>query len=390
MSWWMATLLFAALPAATLGMSLFNLAVWPRGRPSDGSPGARSVEADFSDLSVLIPARDEEETIERCIRSIDRAKGDVGEIVVYEDRSTDATPDILERLRDEIPNLRVVEGEPLPDGWVGKPHACHRLVEAADGDTLVFVDSDTALDTQGLERLFSLLERGPTGRSDMVTAVPKQVCKSWAEALVVPLLHLTYTSWLPMPLVWRTADPRFLAANGQVMAIRREALEDIGGFEAVRADVVDDMALGRAFKRAGYTVVFADGARIAECRMYESWSGIWEGFSKNLYEGIGENPATLGLVVALYAAAFLVPWIAAPLAWAFGATHVAAAAAAGVGCNLLLRALLAWRFRHPVGSVVSHPVGVAALLAIAVNSFLWHQRGEVRWAGRVYGAKGER
>lgn len=390
MSWWLATLLFAALPAATLGLSLFNLAVWPRGRSSSASGSSEQQGPDFSEVSVLVPARDEAAAIERCIRSVFRARGAIGEVVVYDDRSTDATPEILERLADEFPKLRVLEGEPLPDGWVGKPRACHRLAEAAEGEVLVYLDADTTLEPEGLERLVSLLEQGPAGRSDLATAVPRQICASWSEALVVPLLHLTYTSWLPMSLVWRTSDPRFLAANGQVMAIRRDALEEVGGFEAVRADVVDDMALGRAFKRAGHTVVFADGARIATCRMYESWREIWEGFSKNLYEGIGENPWTLALVVCLYAGAFVAPWVAAPVGWALGATTVAAAAGVGVACNLALRSALALRFRHPASSVLLHPVGVGALFAIAVNSFLWHRRGEVRWAGRVYGARGER
>jgi chlorobactene glucosyltransferase len=392
MSWWLAMLLFATLPVATLGLSLFNLAVWPRGRaagagPNEDNGGSRPAEGG---ISVLVPAREEEGTIERCIRSIFGADGEVDEVVVYEDRSTDATPEILDELCEEYPNLRVVPGEPLPEGWVGKPHACHRLSRAAGGDILVFVDADTEIRPSGIDRLVSILEEGPSGRADLVTAVPRQMCETWAEALVVPLLHLTYTSWLPLPLIWRSGDPRFLAANGQVMAVRRDSLEEVGGFEAVRADVVDDMALGRAFKRAGSTVVFADGTPIAACRMYESWSQIWEGFSKNLYEGIGEHPATLALVIALYTAAFLAPWIAAPIGWAVGAGAVAGAAAIGVASNLALRSILAIRFRHPARSVLVHPFGVAALLAIAVNSFLWHRRGEVRWAGRVYGARGER
>jgi len=388
MNGWFAGLLFAALPVGTLALSLFNLAVWPRGRSE--SPRTEDGSGASPSISVLVPARDEAETIERCVRSILASGGRVSELLVYEDRSTDRTPAILDRLAAEFSALRVVEGEPLPDGWVGKPRACHRLAEAAAGEILVYVDADTFVEPDGIDRLVSLLENGPVGRADLVTAVPRQVCESWAEAAVVPLLHLTYTSWLPLPLVWRTTDPRFLAANGQLMALRREALEEVGGFGAVRADVVDDMALGRAFKRAGCTVVFADGARVAECRMYESWSEIWEGFSKNLYEGLGRSPVVLGLVVALYSTSFLVPWAAAPVGWAIGSTEVAVAAGVGVAGNLMLRSVLARRFRHPARTVPLHPVGVVALLAIAVNSYLWHRRGEVRWAGRTYGAKGER
>lgn len=387
MSWWLPWVLFSLLPAATLGLGLFNIAVWPRG-------GAASDESEtvYPDrrISVLIPARDEQETIERCVRAVDHSHRPPDEILVYEDRSTDQTPAILARLADEIPALRIVDGEPLPDGWIGKPHACHRLAEEASGDVLVYVDADTELEEGGLARVLSVLESGPAGRADLVTAVPRQTVGTWAESLVVPLLHLTYVSWLPLPLIWRTDDPRFLAANGQLLAVRSEALASVGGFEAIRDEVVDDMALGRAFKRAGRPVVFADGTRMARCRMYDSWSGLWEGFSKNLYEGIGGRPTLLALTVGLYVLAFFAPWIAAPLGWFAGANSVALAAAVGVACNVGLRTALAFRFHHPARSVVCHPVGIAALVAIALNSFLWHRRGEVRWAGRTYPSRGDR
>ena len=375
--------LFVLLPAVALGLTTLNLVVWPRGRPDGRLPEGG--------LSVLVPARDEAETIEGCIRAIFASDHPVDEVVVYEDRSTDATPDILADLQEEFPRLRVVDGQPLPAGWVGKPHACHRLAEAAEGDVLVYVDADTILERRGLARLVGLLEEGPAGPSDLACAVPRQEYGSFGERLVLPLLHLTYTSWLPMPLIWRTDDPRFVAANGQLVALRRSALEEVGGFRSVRSDVVDDMALSAAFKRAEKRVVFADGFEIARCRMYRRWEEVWEGFSKNLFEGLGGRPALLGLVVLLYAVAFVAPYVGAG---AFAAGWLGStfgwAACAGVGMNVLLRGLLAARFRQPIEGIVVQPVAVVALLAIAVNWFRWHRRGEIKWAGRTYVAKHDR
>lgn len=387
MSWWIAWLLFAALPAATLVLGLFNMAVWPRGE--DATAGPKPI-GPTDTISVLVPARNEEETIERCLRSIHRSGTAPAEILVYEDRSTDETPEILTRLADEIPALRIIDGKPLPDGWIGKPHACHRLSEEASGDVLVYCDADTSIERGGLARLLSVLERGPAGRADLVTAMPRQIVKTWSEALVIPLLHLTYVSWLPLPLIWRSRDPRFLAANGQLIAVRSEALESVGGFEAIRSEVVDDMALGRAFKRAGRPVAFADGTRMARCRMYNSWSGVWKGFSKNLYEGIGGAPSLLALAVGLYTIAYFVPWVAAPVGWIAGADAVAATATAGVVCNVGLRTVLAVRFHHPARSIVFHPAGILAVVAIALNSFWWHRRSEIRWAGRTYSSQEKR
>ncbi len=367
----------AALPIFALAMTLFNLATWPRGR-KDGAFDGR--------VSVLVPARDEAETIEACVRAILDGAHPVDELLVYDDQSTDATPQILARLCDEYDQLRVVEARPLPTGWVGKPHACHRLAEAATGDLLVFVDADTILSDEGISRIASLLQ---DKHADLVTAVPRQKSVGFAERLVLPLLHLTYTSWFPLMLVWRSQDPRFLAANGQCLAIRREALDAIGGFESVRSDVVDDMALCRRAKEAGRRVVFADGFDIATCRMYGSAGELWQGFSKNLYEGIGEHPLALAGVVAIYSTAFIAPYVglgAALVGW----TWLLAPALVGVCANVLLRAALAWRFRQPWEGILLHPVGVLALLAIAVNSFRWHLGDTIVWAGRTYSRKSRR
>lgn len=373
----------AGLPLAVMALTVFNLLTWPRGRPGATLPGR---------VSVLVPARNEATTIAACVRAILSSDHPVDEVIVCDDGSTDATPEILAQLAAEDDRLRVIAGADLPPGWVGKPHACHRLAEAASGDLLVFVDADVIVADEGLERLASLFGDYD---ADLVTAVPRQETVGLAERLVVPLLHLTYLAWLPLPLIWRTSDPRFLAANGQVLAVRRETLEAHGGFSAVRAEVVDDMALCRLAKQAGRRVVFADGHRIARCRMYETDEEVWEGFSKNLYEGIGATRWALVGVVGLYSAAFLLPYLALVAGPGVGAWTgagpgwgaVAAGGAIGVGANTVVRALMAWRFDQPVWGVVWHPVGVLVLLAIALNSYRCYRRGEVRWAGRTYAAR---
>ena len=139
--------------------------------------------------------------------------------------------------------------------------------------------------------------------------MPHQQAGTPFEALMMPLLHLTYTSWLPMPLVHWTHDERFLAANGQVVWLERAALDDIGGFAAVRAEIVDDMALMRRFKRHRHRVVFADGHHVATTRMYEGARELWQGFSKNAFEGIGGRIPAMLAVQALYLACFVLPYV---------------------------------------------------------------------------------
>ena len=364
----------AALLALTL--TLFNTLVWPRGR-RDGAPPER--------LSVLIPARDEEETIVACVRAVASGSHAPMEIIVCDDGSTDRTPELLEQLKDEIDTLRVVQGRPLKAGQVGKPRACAQLAQEARGDVLLFVDADTELTETGVARVGSLFARH---RADLVTAVPRQVTGSLMERLVLPLLHVTYTSWLPLPLIWWSRDPRFLAANGQVLAVRAETYRRVGGFEAVIHEIVDDMAFCRLVKQSGAKVVFADGHDIARCRMYRSARQVWEGFSKNIYEGLGARWWALLLVIGLYGLTFIAPWVLAPLALALGATWLPATIA--LAANVLQRLTLMLRHGHAPSGVALHPLGVAALLAIAVNSMRWTWRGQVGWRDRVYAPRVQR
>lgn len=387
MTWALALL---AVPACIpLCLVAFNAMFWARGRASSAAASAAP-----AGVSVLIPARDEVANIERCVRAVDAMRGPVTEIVVYDDGSTDGTGEVLVRLREELPRLRVLHGDRLPAGWVGKPHALQRLSEAAVSDVMLNIDADVTMNHDGLLRMLSLLgtpDDVPGGLgADLVTAVPRQLAGSVIERLMIPLLHLSYVAWLPMPLVHRTRDPRVLAANGQLLLIRRRTLDSVGGWTSVRAALVDDMALCRAVKASGGRVVFADGDAMAQCRMYPDARSLWRGFAKNFYEGIGGNPLAMMLVMALHLLFFVVPYVVLPLALLTGHHSLAVASAIGVGANVCLRVIMALRYRHSALSVLLHPVAVLMMMGVLLTSYRWSRRGDIRWRGRSYAARAQR
>jgi len=406
--WARALAALLALPAlASLSLVAFNAVFWTRGRalPDGGlaapgglsglaAPGGLSGLAAPGGISVLIPARDEAANIERCVRAADAARGPITEIIVYDDGSTDGTSAILARLQAELPRLRVVRGDCLPAGWVGKPYALQRLSAVAGGELLLNIDADVTLRCDGVLRMLSLLgpaDLVPGGLgADLVTAVPRQHTGSFVERLMIPLLHLSYVAWLPMPLIHRTRDSRVLAANGQLLLVRRSALEAVGGWARVRAALVDDMALCRAVKESGRRVVFADGDQMADCRMYPDANSLRSGFAKNFYEGIGGHPLAMIAVIWLHLMFFVLPYLALPLALGFKAGGLAAAAAVGVGANVILRLIMARRYSHSLLSVLLHPVAVLLMMGVLLESFRWSRRGEILWRGRSYAARAER
>ncbi len=265
--------ILAVLAFVTLFNVLFFRAIPPSAKPST---------TPF--VSILLPARNEEENLERVLSSLANQDYPAFEVLVLDDDSTDATGRIAASWSEHDHRVRVLQGDPLPPGWAGKPHACHQLAAAARGQLLLFIDADTVHQPHSVTAAVAELQRSG---ADLLTLLPHQVMGSFWEKLLLPLLYFVALTFLPMPLVAILRNPKIAMGNGQFMLFRKEAYGKIGGHASVRTALVEDVWLARRIKEFGHRLVIRDGASLVSCRMYRSLRDVWQGFSKNLFAGFG-------------------------------------------------------------------------------------------------------
>jgi hypothetical protein len=323
-------------------------------------------------VSILVPARDEAHRIAPCIRALlDQHSLDDVEILVLDDGSTDGTADVVRAIAGDDAALRILTGTTRPHGWLGKPWACHQLVEAATGEVLVLVDADVVLAPHGVAAAVAELRHSGL---DLVCPYPRQLADSPAERLVQPLLQWSWLTTLPLGLAESSPRESLVAANGQLMVVDAAALDRAGGHAAVRGEVLDDVALLRALKRSGGTGTVVDGTDVATCRMYDGWDDLRDGYTKSLWSAFGTPAGSAGAVAAL-TTLYVVP----PVAAVFGSRLGLIGAAAGVAG----RVMVARRTRSRVWpDVLAHPVSIGLFGYLTAESWRRRRAGSLRWKGR--------
>jgi chlorobactene glucosyltransferase len=374
--------LLPALPWLVPFASLFRLA---SNQPnlSDVPPAAGTL------VSVIVPARNEVATIETVVRSVLASTYEPLELVVLDDRSTDETAAIVERLAAETGRLRLVRGEPLPEGWYGKPWACLQGYRASRGGLLLFTDADTRHEPELLARAVGALR---AERADLVTVSPRQRCETFWERLVMPQIWLLLGVRYHPSRVNRARRERDVIANGQFILMRRESYEAVGTHEVVRHEVAEDLALAQAFHRAGRRMHFAFAERLMETRMYQSLPHLVEGWSKNVYLGgrrsFPQEPVLRALVPVMLLAAFLF-WLVPPavLAVAGATAGLGMAAVVATGLSVLFWMMISYGMKIPPWYGLLYPVGAVVALYIGARS-IWRGARRVEWRGRVYSGGG--
>ncbi|MBN1453409.1 MAG: glycosyltransferase [Anaerolineales bacterium] len=351
-------------------------------------------------ISVCVPARNEERNIRRCVEALLAQTYPNYEIIVLDDRSTDATAEILVSIRRSVATrpsgnqndrLKIINGSDLPPGWAGKPHALTQAAAAAHGEWLCFVDADTFVTPDALAAVYV---KAAGTKADLFTIMTRQIMLTFWERTILPLVMLALSvGFSPR----RVNDPKRkdAIANGQFIFIKRNVYEAVGGHVAIKGSIVEDKDLAVLVKGKGYRLVVADGRQVASTRMYTSLSEMWEGWTKNIYLGLRDDRGLLWLGVfgafLAFTAALLLP------AWVIWGVILAAAGSGLEGSVVLLEAVLLWgylifwRVRAsrgmdiPTWYALTTPIGAGVFAAMMITSAWNVLSGKgVTWKGRMY------
>lgn len=414
-SFWRQSLTRTALWAHVAGIIGFYAVVWQRTYPDAGDRVRKlplkkflpdSVYANEPTVSIIVPARNEERNIARCVTSLLEQDYEQFEVIVVDDGSTDDTGKILDKLAHTHPQghrlwvLRL--RDELPAGWAGKPHAIHRGVQEAQGEWLLFTDADT---WHAPNALRSAITQAVEEGDDLFTMGAEQELRTFWERVLMPMAYLGISMLYPPRLV-NNPKSRVAVANGQYILIRKKVYTITGGYARpdMRATLLDDRDLAHIVKETGFKLHFVDGQDLVHVHMYNGFYDTWRGWRKNAY--LGNRGGVLFYLLQLIGlpmvgiSPFLLPLLA--LFTQEGrrgknekkrvptSSEVVTAAVLELTALLLYRIWLNRLLRVPWYYSFTHPLAAAVFTGI-LGSSSWRvvtHKG-VDWRGRVYHNKPE-
>jgi cellulose synthase/poly-beta-1,6-N-acetylglucosamine synthase-like glycosyltransferase len=335
-------------------------------------------------VSAIIPARNEEDSIARAVESV-AAQVEIAEVIVVDDQSTDRTAAILAELAARIPKLKILHTRALPPGWVGKNYAVTLAADVAQGDWLLFTDADTCHMPGSTRRA---LADAVDHNAVLVSYSPEQELGSFWERVLIPFVYCRLSENFSFA---RVNDPKLpdAAANGQFLMILRDVYQKVGGHAAIAGEVLEDVALARRVKQAGYKIYFTAPIGTIRTRMYRSFPALWEGWTKNLYPLMGNTTKQVFCEFAKVFPAVEIIVLCSFRALLRGAYQPSVPLLAAL--LLLAMALRCARFAeqlyrnlYPLSYIKYYVPGMCLYSAALIASWWKNTRGSVQWKGRTY------
>jgi chlorobactene glucosyltransferase len=332
-------------------------------------------------VSLIVPARNETATIDHLLDTVLASRHAPLEVIVVDDRSTDDTAARVAARAVHDPRLRLVVGQELPTGWLGKPWACAQGASVASGTVLIFTDADTSHHPDLIGHAVSALQ---SESADLLTLTAHQICTTPWERLVMPQIWALLGWRYPPSGVSNATKPHQVVANGQFIAVSRTGYDAIGGHAAVKGEVVEDLALAQCYLLAGKRLRMLHGESLLSTRMYRSLPEMIEGWSKNLYLGAQQSLRGMPVLARLAPVGLMLGfayWLVPPFLLLLGIAPLAMTVA--ICLSLLFWVLISRGMKIPVYYALGYPIGAAMALWIAVRSTL-RGAARVEWRGRTY------
>ena len=242
---------------------------------------------DFNPLvSILIPARNEEQNIGRLLQDIQQQEWQNFEVLIFNDQSTDKTAEIVEACTKTDHRIQLLHSAGLPDGWLGKNYGCYNLAQQAKGSYFLFLDADVRISESIIADTINKVKKHKLG---LLSIFPKQNMYSWGEFLTIPNMNFILLSLLPLIFVRVLPFSSMAAANGQFMLFDAKTYRENQPHQTFRDNKVEDISIAQSFKQKGIRIACLAGNSSISCRMYSSFAEAVNGFSKNVIMFFGNS-----------------------------------------------------------------------------------------------------
>ena len=338
-------------------------------------------------VSVLIPARDEEIYIEKCIKAFLKQDYPNLEILVLDDNSSDNTYDIVKKISKKNKNVKIFKGKPLPKGWLGKNFACYQLSRYAEGEYFLFTDADTHHFQNSISSsLAAMLKNG----LDALCPFPREIMVTIHERMSIPFMNFVILLFMPLALIRKSKNPLFCTGIGQCLLFRREVYFGMGGHAAVKGKILEDVQITKKTKEMGYSYMIFDGRKIIACRMYKNFKQVFTGYSRFLFSAFDYNVVMITIAVIFFILLFLLPNIFFPIGlilyqWP---REILIPIVIQISIVSFIRIINAVRFKEKLFDFLLSPLSIVYIVFMSFNSVIQTKLGSgIYWKGRTYHAE---
>ena len=316
-------------------------------------------------VSILVPMRNEEKNAANCVTTLISQAGLLDfEILVVDDNSTDQTKRELLKFSE----IKLLNGKPLPDGWLGKLWALDQLVLASSGKYLVFIDADVRLTPNAIASAIKQMRDW-----DFISAYPKQITSGFIQRLFQPLLQWSWLASVPLIISQKFSVQSMVVANGQFLIIKRGAYLKSGGFGLVRSEVLDDLMIAKQLVKSGFKGGVAEASNVATCQMYDSSKQLIKGYQKSLWKAFGSPLGSIAAIALLFTTGVL-PLIATVFGSEIGLISFS--------LILLSRIFSAIRTNSLPNTALLHPLAILFLIGLIAYSWVGKLSKSLTWRDR--------